>query len=277
MKKTKVILLLFIFLIIYIYVANITLIPDNIVLMQGEKLKLSTLWGVNIEETSNSNPNIGEYKTGRIMQASNSSNNTLSEVGRINLNINFLKNISLKNVTVNVVPKTTVIPLGNAIGLKLYTKGILVVGMSEIDGKKPYENSGIEEGDRIIAVNNITLSKADDLIEIVNESEGNEVQVKYVSSDNEEKIVEMTPVKTKEEEYKLGLWVRDAAAGVGTLTFYEPSTGSFASLGHGITDVDTGNLITIANGELVTSNIVSIKKGEKGNPGEIRGSIEGRK
>lgn len=277
MKKTKVILLLFIFLIIYIYVANITLIPDNIVLMQGEKLKLSTLWGINIEETSNSNPNIGEYKTGRIMQASNSSNNTLSEVGKVNLNINFFKNISLKNVTVNVVPKTTVIPLGNAIGLKLYTKGILVVGMSEIEGVKPYENSGIEEGDRIIAVNNITLSKADDLIEIVNESEGNEVQVKYVSSNNEEKIVEMTPVKTRQQEYKLGLWVRDAAAGVGTLTFYEPTTGSFASLGHGITDVDTGNLITIANGELVTSNIVSIKKGEKGNPGEIRGSIEGRK
>ena len=98
---------------------------------------------------------------------------------------------------------------------------------------------------------------------------------KYVSSNNEEKIVEMIPARTKENEYKLGLWVRDAAAGVGTLTFYEPTTGSFASLGHGITDIDTGDLITIANGELVTSNIVSIKKGEKCSPGEIRGSIEG--
>lgn len=65
--------------------------------------------------------------------------------------------------------------------------------------------------------------------------------------------------------------------GVGTLTFYEPKTGLFASLGHGVTDVDTGDLITIANGELVTSNIIDITKGEKGEPGEIRGSIEGRK
>ena len=77
-----------------------------------------------------------------------------------------------------------------------------------------------------------------------------------------------------DNEYKLGLWVRDAAAGVGTLTFYEPSTGNFAALGHGINDVDTYNLIQIANGELVTTNIIDIVKGEDGLPGEIRGTIE---
>ena len=70
---------------------------------------------------------------------------------------------------------------------------------------------------------------------------------------------------------KLDLWVRDAAAGVGTITFYEPSTGSFASLGHGINDVDTYELIDIANGELVTAKILDIVKGKDGIPGEIRG------
>ena len=93
--------------------------------------------------------------------------------------------------------------------------------------------------------------------------------------EEKEQTAKMVPVKTEDNEYKLGLWVRDAAAGVGTATFYEPSTGMFASLGHGITDVDTGDLITIANGELVTTKLVSITKGEKGKPGEIRGSIEG--
>lgn len=219
MKKIKILLLLFIFIIIYMYVASVTLLPDNIILIQGEKLKLTTLWGINIEETSNSNPNVGEYKTSKILQASNNSNSTLTEVGKINLNLNLFKNISLKNVTVTVVPETTVIPLGNAIGIKLYTKGVLVVGMSEIDGVKPYENTGIEEGDRIIAVNNIVLSKTEDLIEVVNESEGNEVKVKYVSADNEEKVVEMVPAKTKENEYKLGLWVRDAAARCWNINF----------------------------------------------------------
>lgn len=212
MKKIKVLLLLFILIVLYIYVASVTLIPDSIVLMQGERLRLATLWGINVIEVNNSNPNIGEYRTNRILQTSSSNEQSLTQVGKIDLNINLFKNISLKDVTVNVVPKTTVIPLGNAIGLKLYTKGVLVVGMSEIEGVKPYENTGIEEGDRIIAVNNITLTTTEDLINEVNKSAGNEIEVKYISSENEEKVVGMVPAKTKEDEYKLGLWVRDAAA-----------------------------------------------------------------
>lgn len=193
------------------------------------------------------------------------------------MNLKLFDNLKLSNITVNVIPKTTVIPLGNAIGLKLYTEGVLVVGMSEIEGEKPYENTGIEEGDRIIYINNKKISSTDDLVQTVNSSHGKEIQVKYICDDNNEEIVtSITPAKTKENEYKLGLWVRDAAAGVGTATFYEPASGMFASLGHGITDIDTGALVTIANGELVNSNIVSITKGEKGKPGEIRGSIEGQ-
>ena len=83
-------------------------------------------------------------------------------------------------------------------------------------------------------------------------------------------------LKQKIMNISFGLWVRDATAGVGTATFYEPESKIFASLGHGITDVDTGTLVTIANGELVNSNIISVVKGEKGKPGEIRGTIEGQ-
>lgn len=192
------------------------------------------------------------------------------------MNINLFKHLNVSNVTVNVIPKTTVIPLGNAIGLKLYTQGVLVVGMSEIEGEKPYENTGIKEGDRIIYINNKKISNTDDLVQTVNSSQGKQVEVKYIKEENNEEVItNIKPAKTKDNEYKLGLWVRDAAAGVGTATFYEPSTGMFALLGHGITDIDTGDLVTIANGELVNSNIVSITKGEKGKPGEIRGSIEG--
>ena len=192
------------------------------------------------------------------------------------MNVNLFDKVKVSDVTVNVIPKTTVIPLGNAIGLKLYTEGVLVVGMSEIEGIKPYENTGIEEGDRITYINNKKISNTEDLIQTVNSCQGKQIEIKYVSNDNEEITTNITPKKTKDNQYKLGLWVRDAAAGVGTATFYEPSSGMFASLGHGITDIDTGSLITIANGELVNSNIISIVKGEKGRPGEIRGSIEGQ-
>ena len=112
-----------------------------------------------------------------------------------------------------------------------------------------------------------------DLIRNVNKYNGDEVQITYVRKENET-TTNIKPIQTLTNDYKLGLWVRDAAAGVGTATFYEPSTKMFTALGHGITDIDTGEIVKIANGELTTSSIISIKKGEKGSPGEIRGTID---
>ena len=275
-RKIKVILLLFILLFLYIYVASVTLVPNSIILMQGESLNLATLWGISIKENENSNPNIGEYNQNKTIETAtkNIEDNSLNETGKIDLSLNLLDKIPLKEISVNVIPKVNVIPLGNAIGLKLYTEGVLIVGMSEIEGKRPYEFSGIKEGDRIISIDNKKIETTEDLIETVNSSKGKEVSIKYVR-ENSEEVTNITPVQTKQNEYKLGLWVRDAAAGVGTASFYISSTGMFASLGHGNTDIDTGDLITISNGELVSTNIVSIQKGEKGKPGEIKGSIEG--
>lgn len=274
-RKIKICFILSILTIIYIYIASITLLPKTILLMQGDNLSLHALWGIGIKEIENSNPNIGEYRQGRMIEASSGAEESkVEEIGKIDLSFDLFHSIPLKQVSVNVIPKTKVIPLGNAIGLKLYTEGVLIVGMSSIEGQKPYENTGIKEGDRIISINDVKVGSTEELIETVNASQGREITIKY-KRDTQEETTSMIPVKTEENEYKLGLWVRDAAAGVGTASFYVPSTGMFASLGHGITDIDTGDLITIANGELVTTNIVSIQKGEKGNPGEIKGSIEG--
>lgn len=264
-RKIKIFVILFILLIIYLYVANITLLPDTIILMQGEKLDLATLWGIETKQISISNPNVGEYKKGEVIQTSNNTEESLEEIGKIELNFNLFNLIPTKDVSVNVIPKTKVVPLGNAIGLKLYTEGVLIVGMTEIEGEKPYENTGIKEGDRIIEIDNKQIYTTDDLIETVNKANGRQISLKYVRQNTEE-LTNITPVKTKEDEYKLGLWVRDAAAGVGTASFYVPSTNMFACLGHGITDIDTKDLITISNGELVTTNIVSIEKGLKGKP-----------
>ena len=169
-------------------------------------------------------------------------------------------------------------PIGRTVGLKLYTNGVLVVGMSEIDGidgnkYMPYSECGIKEGDMIKEINGKEISNTQELINIVNSSNGKEISIKYQR--NEELIyTSITPIKGKDGTYMLGLWVRDAAAGIGTLTYYEEATKTFAALGHGITDVDTGNLLNISNGELVTSQIVSIVKGVKGRTGEIRGIID---
>ena len=264
MRLFKKIIIITFLLIIYAYVCNISLMPSNYIIMQGENLHLYTLLGIKLIEESS-------YQT--LQTSSTIEQDKINKVGKVSFSLNLFNLIPLKNINVNVIPKTTVVPMGNAIGMKLYTAGVLVVGMSEIEGKKPYENSGIKEGDRIIQINQNEIDNTDDLMKAVNKSNGNNISIKYVR-DEKTITTSIKPVKNSSNEYKIGLWVRDAAAGVGTLTFYEPASGMFATLGHGIIDIDTAELIKIANGELVTTNILNINKGTKGNPGEIRGTIE---
>ena len=123
----------------------------------------------------------------------------------------------------------------------------------------------IKEGDTILTVNDKEISSTEELVRTVNESAEKGVKITF-DSNGEIKVANIIPSKQEEGTYKLGLWVRDAAAGVGTISFYEPSTKNFAALGHGIQDVDTGKLIAIAKGEIVTANIIDVVKGEKGKP-----------
>ena len=264
MKLYKKILIVLFLLVIFVYICNITLMPNNLILIQGETLDLKTIYGITV----------GRKQDGKVLQASSNLNkNKVNDTGKIEVSLNLFGNIPVKKMDVNVIPKSKVVPVGKAVGMKLYTEGVLVVGMSEINGKKPYENSGIQEGDAIIEINNEQIENTNDLIETVNKSNGKTVEVKYKRKE-QTITTSIEPAKVNENEYKLGLWVRDAAAGVGTMTFYEPSSGMFAALGHGIADIDTSELINIESGELTTTNILSIVKGQKGTPGEIRGTIE---
>lgn len=174
-----------------------------------------------------------------------------------------------------------VYPIGRLIGLKLYTNGVLVVGMSEIEGidgrkYKPYENTGIREGDMIKSVNGNEIQNTTQLMSIINDSKGQDISIKY-QRDNDEIYTTIKPVEMADKSYMLGIWVRDAAAGLGTLTYYDESNDSFAALGHGIQDVDTDKLLKISNGEIVTSQIISIVKGVPRRVGEIRGIIDNGK
>ncbi len=262
MKKVKKILLIIFLLITLAYVTNITSIPDSIILFKGESLNLGTTLGIYINE------NIADQET---VQTSTQLED-YETVEKTTVTLSLFNLIDVKEVEVSTIPKTTVVPLGNSVGLKLYTTGVLVVGMTEIEGQKPYENSGIEEGDMIVEINEKAVTCTADLIEYVNDSNGENLDIKYIR-EGTEYTTNIEPIKTTNNEYKLGLWVRDGAAGIGTITYYEPDTQKFAALGHGIIDIDTQELITISSGELVTAKISSITKGEEGTPGEIKGSI----
>ena len=275
MKKNKFILktiIIILLLIIYMYIIYFQSIPDNIVIFEGETVNLKTMLGLKADLTE---------KDEVIETLSRNQTSVINDAGRKTVKLSLFENIFLKNVNVDVLPKTTVIPVGSIAGIKLYTSGVLVVGMSEIQGidnkkYKPYENTGIEEGDTIISINNNKIETTEELIEKVNSCNGSELEMQYVHN---EKTLECSikPVQTSNTEYKLGLWVRDSAAGVGTVTFYEPSTQSFGALGHGITDIDTEQLIDIASGEFVTTKILNVVKGESGNPGRIQGTVDNQK
>ena len=264
MKNLKFLLKIFIIVIlfvVYIYVIAINAIPENIVIFQGEDVNIKTILGLNVNVVDEENA----------LETSSTNQNGINNSNKQTAKLNLFQNIFLKNIDIDVLPKTKVIPIGSVAGIKLYTNGVLVVGMSEIQGidnkkYKPYESSGIQEGDRIIAVNNTDIENTEDLMKNVNMSNGNEVKIKYVHN---QKSLECSikPVETSGKEYKLGLWVRDSAAGVGTVTFYEPSSQSFGALGHGITDIDTEQLIDIASGEFVTTKILNVKV-------EIRGEYK---
>lgn len=253
----KKILLIFCLLVILVYVTNITSIPSQIVLFEGEELNLGTVYGLTLKENNSSN---------EIVKTSNNLNDNET------VTLSLFNIVDVKDIKVDTIPRTTVVPLGNTIGLKLYTSGVLVVGLTEVNGIKPYENTGIEEGDLIVCVNGVDVETTEELTECVDNSNGKELEITYIK-DGKECTTNMTATKTSSNEYKLGLWVRDGAAGVGTISYYEPSTGMFAALGHGIVDVDTEELVEISKGTVVTTNITEIIKGEEGSPGEIKGTI----
>lgn len=253
-KKSLIIILLLISL---IYTVNITSMPKNVILLENEELDLKQILGITLKESKK-----------EVLQTSNDSNKIETKT----ISVSLFNLFNVKEVNVSTVKNTKVVPLGNIIGIKLYSNGVLVIGMTEVEGKKPYENTGIKEGDLITTVDNVTVTTTEELIKCVNNSQGKLVKIKYIR-EGTEYVTDIEPVKTKGDKYKIGLWVRDGACGIGTATYYDPGTGKIATLGHGIVDRDTDKLITIESGKLLTSTITKIKKGEKGNPGEIKGII----
>lgn len=196
--------------------------------------------------------------------------------GTANLQLKILGLIPYKNIKINVVPQIKIIPGGQSVGVRLNTDGVLVVGTADItdDNFKTHNLasiSGIKTGDTLAKINDIKVQNASHVSEIVKASDGGKLSLSIIRN-GKEFIIDVNPIKSEEDgEYRLGLWVRDKTAGVGTLSFIHPDSGKFGALGHAITDVDTGILLSIKNGEIVRSRVVSIEQGRRGMPGEIKG------
>ena len=182
--------------------------------------------------------------------------------------------IPIKKVDVNVLKDFKVIPGGQSIGVKLNTVGVLVVGHHQVntaEGKSsPGEIAGIKIGDIIKEINGTKIEKMSDVAPFVQEAgkSGNPLNI-VINRESEQITTKLTPLKDKSEDtYKLGLYIRDSAAGIGTMTFYHPESKKYGALGHVISDMDTKKPIVVDDGQIVRSTVTSIEKGSNGNPGE---------
>ncbi|MEH7224836.1 SpoIVB peptidase [Bacillus sp. JJ1566] len=182
--------------------------------------------------------------------------------------------IPVKKVNVNVLSDFKVVPGGQSIGVKLNTLGVLVVGHHQIDtedGKKsPGETAGVQVGDIIKEINGKKIEKMSDVGPFVQESgKTGEPLNLVIVRDNEDIKAKLMPQKDKNDEaYRIGLYIRDSAAGIGTMTFYHPDTKKYGALGHVISDMDTKEPIVVSDGQIVRSTVTSIEKGSNGDPGE---------
>jgi len=198
-----------------------------------------------------------------------------TEPGQVNIYLKLFGFIPLKSMTVDVVPKLKLIPGGQSIGVMLNSQGVMIVGFSPVIDKSgvkhyPAKDAGIKVGDTVLKINGQPVNSDHEMAGIIKNTgaDGGELKV-LIKRDNriEEKVVK--PVLCKETgSYRIGLYIRDSAAGVGTLTFIDPDNLRYGALGHVITDADTGQKINLRDGKIVKASVQGIKQGKKGIPGE---------
>lgn len=167
----------------------------------------------------------------------------------------------------------SLIPLGTAVGIKLFADGALVVAVSPLDDEQsPAQDCGLKEGDLILRLNSERIDSTEQMQSLLQENGALPVHLtvrrgaKLLALDTE-------AVQCDDGVYRLGAWIRDSMAGIGTLTYYDPATGRYGALGHGITDVDTAQLMPLSKGSIMETTVKSVRKGVRGTPGELKGDF----
>ena len=212
--------------------------------------------------------------SGAAAPAAASEDETLAEVSGSTDMILSLLGIPLKKVEVRISPEKRLIPGGQALGVAMRTDGVLIVGVSEAaEGVCPARDAGLAAGDVIRMVDGAAVTTAESLTALLNRAGGKPVMIAY-DRQGQHRTAVLTPHRDETTgAVRLGAWVRDSTAGVGTLSFYDPETGKYAALGHAITDGDTGSVLTVSEGQVLKAEIVAVQRGQKGAPGELKGSF----
>jgi len=183
--------------------------------------------------------------------------------------------IPVKQIDVQEVESKRLLPAGTNIGIYVRNKNIMIIGTGEVTdesgGRKEPAKNVVQSGDYILKINGEQVATKEELVKKVSFCDGRRITLLLMRS-GKQLEVSLQPVASQEGIYQLGIWVRDDIAGVGTLTYVAEDNG-YGALGHGVTDADVGNLIDMQDGSIYETTILSIRKGQKGQPGEMSGMI----
>ena len=163
------------------------------------------------------------------------------------------------------------VPVGHTVGIKLFSRGVVVVKLT--DGGTPARNCGLRTGDVIVECGGAAVTSTEQFQSLLQENGDSETDLQ-VRRNGGSMTLSVAPTQNDQGVYCIGAWIRDSMAGIGTMTFYDPATGVFGALGHGITDTDTALLMPFSNGSVLPSTVKAVKKGEAGAAGELRGDFD---
>ena len=177
-------------------------------------------------------------------------------------------------------PSGMVIPMGTAVGIKLFSDGVLVVGLSGVETEKgsvsPGKQSGLKAGDVITHINGSEVDTVEQVQKLLAQQGAEQLTIQAVRSDKNLQLTALA-VENRQGVRQLGVWLRDSMAGIGTVTYYDPNSGAFGALGHGINDTDTAALMPMETGSIMPAAVSEVKKGLPGQPGELRGEFDLRR
>lgn len=282
-----------IFLLYILVVGSLRIfLPNSLVFMKGKTTEISSPIPVSAKTTSdNISKEVLSVTTNPLASPFNLSLSSQIianplDIGNSNITFYLCNSLPIKTVSATVIESKTLIPMGQSVGITLDTNGLLVLGTGKVavyegDNMSTSDNSLrepakgiIKTGDLLQKANNIALTNKEILQEIVANCNGEPIDF-LIERDGKTIFQSVEPVFSPlENQYKIGIWVRDSIQGIGTITYYDPETNDFGALGHGVYDIDTGELMPMKQGTLISSNLTEIVRGEKGAPGELTGTIE---
>ena len=163
------------------------------------------------------------------------------------------------------------VPVGHTVGIKLFARGVMVVKAPE--SGTPADDCGLQTGDIIVKCGGVSVTSSEQFQSLLQEN-GETATDLQVRREGGSVTLSVSPEQNEKGAYCIGAWIRDSMAGIGTMTYYDPESGAFGALGHGITDADTALLMPFASGSILPSTVKAVKKGSCGSAGELRGEFD---